>query len=902
MAQGPRSTTADTTKPGHDRLVYCFGAGRADGDSSLVALLGGKGAGLADMSRLGLPVPPGFTITTEACLALNDRGSFPERLADDVDRALAEVEKSVGRRFGDSATPLLVAVRAGARIAMPRMTNTVLNVGLNAATVEGLVKAAGERFALDSYRRFIQMYADAVLGIDAAVFEDQFDAVREQHDVDRAADLTPDHLRVLIERHKAAVIEETGAAFPEDPRHQLWGAIDAVCRSWHAAPARAFRALHRIPDEWGTAVTVQAMVFGNQGPRSGTGVASSRDPATGRKALCGEFLAEAQGEDVLLAMRPTAALTSGARHDAGSTEIPLQRLAPAAFEDLQAACETLERHYLDVQDVEFTVEDGRLWMLQTRPAKPIAAASIRIAVEMAMEGMISRDEALMRIDPAMLDQLLHRSVDPSTPRDVFATGLPASPGAASGEIVFSAEEAKAARAEGRRVVLVRTETSPEDVHGMQGAEAILTSRGGLTSHAAMVARGMGKPCISGAGGIRIDAAKQTMRAGGRSLSHGDWVTIDGSRGEILVGVVATRQPELSAEFAQLMDWADARRILGVRANAETPEDAEAALRFGAEGIGLCRSEQMFFAPERRPAMLEMILAETVEARRTALQRLLPMQRQDFLALFRIMRGRPVTIRLIDPPLHEFLPRREADIVALAASTGMAIDLLRQRIEGLAEFNPMLGHRGVRLAITYPEIVDVQTRAALEAALDASNAMGVPVSPEILVPLVLDKSELDIVVARIALVAEAVAAERGTVPSYTIGTMIELPRAALRAGSLAESADFFSFGTNDLTQTTLGISRDDSSTFLGRYTRAGIFARDPFVTIDREGVGELVRMAVARGRETRPDLKLGACGEHAGDPESIAFFAEAGLDYVSSSPYRVPIARLAAAQAAIRAQS
>ena len=743
------------------------------------------------------------------------------------------------------------------------------------------------------------MYAEAVIGLDPGVLEEAADELRG-----RPAGTRP-HRRPTSAASSTAIArwccEHTGKPFPTDPDEQLWATIRAVFGSWHSAPAKAYRALHALPDHWGTAVNIQAMVFGNRGPASGTGVASTRDPATGRKTLVGEFLAEAQGEDVVAHVRPAALLTEGLRRLSGSAEAPLEATLPGPFAELRSACDRLERHYRDMQEVEFTIEEGRLWMLQTRPAKRSAAAAIRIAVEMALEGLIRQDEALMRIEPGMLDQMLHRTVDPAAPREIFATGLPASPGAAAGEIVFTPEEAQAARADGRRVVLVRTDTSPEDVHGMHGAEAILTSRGGLTSHAAMVARGMGKPCISGAAGIRIDAIRQTVSAGGRTLRHGDWITVDGSTGEILIGVATFRQPELSPEFALLMDWADAFRRLGVRANAETPEDAEAALRFGAEGIGLCRSEQMFFAPERRPAMLEMILAETEEARRRALARLLPMQRHDFLAIFRIMRGRPVTIRLIDPPLHEFLPRRDDEIDDLAAATGLAADELRARIAGLSEFNPMLGHRGVRLAITYPEIVEMQTRAILEAALDAAADTGVAVVPEIMVPLVLDRAELDAVIERIRAVAGAIAAERGATPRYSVGTMIELPRAALLAGSIAESATFFSFGTNDLTQTTLGISRDDSVAFLGRYTKAGIFRRDPFVSIDREGVGELVKIAVERGRRTKPDLILGACGEHGGDPESIAFFAEAGLDYVSSSPYRVPIARLAAAQAAISAQ-
>lgn len=881
-----------------ERLIFGFGASRADGTQAMIDVLGAKGAGLAEMARLGLPVPPGFTIATSVSIDLARHGDFSGGVREQAAEALRVVERETGLAFGDPERPLLLAVRAGARVAMPRMTDTVLNVGLNPVTVEGLSRWGGERFALDTYRRFIEMYSEAVLGLDPTLFDEVAD---DLHSGRPDGQLSADDLRAIVDKYLALVVKRTGGPFPTDPNRQLWDSIRAVCGSWHSGPARAYRQAHGLPADWGTAVSVQAMVFGNRGASSGTGVASTRDPATGRKALFGEFLAEAQGEEVLAHVRPSALLTEGVRLISGAAEAALEATLPGPFAELRSACERLERHFRDMQQVDFTIEEGRLFLLQTRPGKPSAAAAIRIAVEMALEGLITQEEALMRIEPRMLDQLLHRTVDPAARRDLFATGLPASPGAASGEIVFSVEEAEAARAEGRRVVLVRTETSPEDVHGMHGAEAILTSRGGLTSHAAMVARGMGKPCISGAVTIRIDSLRQTITAAGRTLRHGDWITIDGSTGEVLVGIAALRDPELSAEFALLMSWADAHRRLGVRANAETPEDAEAALRFGAEGIGLCRSEQMFFAPERRPAMLEMILAENEEARRRALARLLPMQRHDFLALFRIMQGRPVTIRLIDPPLHEFLPRREDEIMDLAEATGLAIDQLRARIEGLSEFNPMLGHRGVRLAITYPEIVEMQTRAILEAALDAAAATGAPVEPEIMIPLVVDRSELDAVIDQIRTVAAAIAAERGATPRYSVGTMIELPRAALQAASIARSAAFFSFGTNDLTQTVLGISRDDSAAFLGRYTKAGILRRDPFVSIDREGVGELVRIAVERGRTARPDLALGACGEHAGDPESIAFFAEAGLDYVSSSPYRVPIARLAAAQAAIAAR-
>ncbi|MCC6734832.1 MAG: pyruvate, phosphate dikinase [Bauldia sp.] len=832
------------------------------------------------MAALGLPVPPGFILTTEFGRRPRDANGDPEGIDAVLADAIESLEGATGRRLGDPDRPLLLAVRGGTRGSMPGLLDTILNVGLNEKVAAGLARN-DPRFAFDTFRRFIHAFSDRVLGVDAAVFEDR---------VTEPAG-TPAELRALCRSLLAVVAEETGSAFPADPAAQLRAAVRAVLASWDGPGARAHRALHAIPDEWGIAVTVQAMVFGNTGPSSGTGFVLTRDPQSGRKALSGEFLFDAQGYDVAARAADRVPIL-----DAIGTRDSLARRLPDVFSELIAAASLLERRLGDMQELEFTVEDGKLHLLQTQPARRSAGAGVRVAVEMALEGLITRDDALLRVDPASLDELLHPTIDPRATRDVLAVGLPASPGAASGEIVFSAEEAEAAPKLGRRVILVRTDTSPEDVHGMHGAQAILTARGGLTSHAAMVARGMGKPCITGASEIRIDTRQQVLLARGRTFRAGDVITVDGSTGEVLAGEVPTRHADLSPEFTMLLAWADQRRRMGTRANAETPEDAEAALRFGAEGIGLCRSEQMFFAPERRPIMLEMILAETREDRRKALERLLPVQRQDFLALFRIMRGRPVTVRLVDPPLHEFLPRQDDEIDALAAAMGMAPEHLRNRIEGLSEFNPMLGHRGVRVAITYPEIIEMQTRAILEAALDAGGG----VAPEIMVPLVLDRAELDAVLACISRVAEAIAAERGSAPRYTVGTMIELPRAALRAGEIARSAAFFSFGTNDLTQTTLGISRDDSAAFLGRYARAGILARDPFVTIDRDGVGELVRIAAERGRAARPDLVLGACGEHGGDPASIAFFAEVGLDYVSSSPFRVPIARLAAAQAAITA--
>jgi pyruvate,orthophosphate dikinase len=888
------------TGPAKGRWVYVFGDGKAQGRAGMRNLLGGKGAGLAEMANLGLPVPPGFTITTEVCTYYYASGqTYPRELAAQVAQGLAHISRVTGRTFGDPAAPLLVSVRSGARASMPGMMDTVLNLGLNDETVEALAKRANDRrFAHDSYRRFITMYSHVVLGVDHHHFEEILEEYKDNKGYVLDTDLDADDWVKLVERYKTRVKEEIDAPFPQDPQEQLWGAIGAVFGSWMNQRAITYRRLHSIPEDWGTAVNVQAMVFGNMGETSATGVAFTRNPSTGEKRLYGEFLINAQGEDVVAGIRTPQEITEAARREASSDKPSMETAMPAAFAELTRISDVLERHYRDMQDLEFTVEQGKLWMLQTRAGKRTAKAALKVAVELAGEGLISRDEAVCRIEPASLDQLLHPTIDPDAERKVIASGLPASPGAASGEIVFTSDEAEALKAQGRRVILVRVETSPEDIHGMHAAEGILTTRGGMTSHAAVVARGMGKPCVSGAGAIRVDYAANTMSAGGLTFRKGDVVTIDGSSGQVLAGRVAMLEPELSGEFATLMKWADARRRLKVRANADTPNDAGVAVKFGTEGIGLCRTEHMFFDEGRISAVREMILADDDKSRRAALAKLLPMQRADFVALFEIMRGLPVTIRLLDPPLHEFLPHTDEEIAEVAQAMGTDPKKLKARADELHEFNPMLGFRGCRIAIAYPEIAEMQARAIFEAAVEAAKRTGKPVVPEIMVPLIASKAELDLVKARIDAMAQAVAQEAGARLAYDVGTMIELPRAALLAGEIAQSAEFFSFGTNDLTQTTFGISRDDAATFLGIYAAKGVLAADPFVTLDREGVGELVRIAAERGRKVRRDLKLGICGEHGGDAASVAFCHEIGLDYVSCSPFRVPIARLAAAQAAL----
>ncbi len=884
------------------KWVYTFGDGKAEGEAGMKNLLGGKGANLAEMSNLGLPVPPGFTITTEVCTYYYDHGKqFPAELDGQVRAALAGMAKLTGKTFGDAANPLLVSVRSGARASMPGMMDTVLNLGLNDETVEAVAKASGdERFAWDSYRRFITMYSNVVLDIDHGLFEEALEDYKERKGLHLDTELKAADWKLLVGKYKDIVKKELGSDFPQDPEKQLWGAVGAVFSSWMNARAIKYRELNNIPASWGTAVNVQSMVFGNMGDTSATGVAFTRNPSTGENALYGEFLINAQGEDVVAGIRTPQDITEAARIEAGSDKPSMEKEMPEAYAELCRIYGILEKHYRDMQDMEFTIQEGKLWMLQTRSGKRTAKAALRIAVDLASEGLISQEEAVGRVEPGALDQLLHPTIDPKAERRVLTTGLPASPGAAAGEIVFNSDDAEAAKKAGRKVILVRVETSPEDIHGMHAAEGILTSRGGMTSHAAVVARGMGKPCVSGAGQLRIDYAKGTLSIGPTTLKAGDFVTIDGGNGQVLLGEIKMQKPELSGEFATLMGWADKVRRLKVRANAETPEDAKTAREFGAEGIGLCRTEHMFFDEGRIQAVREMILAQDDKGRRAALAKLLPVQRQDFVQLFTIMSGLPVTIRLLDPPLHEFLPQGDKEIGEVAAALGVTPEALRQRAAELHEFNPMLGFRGCRLAVAFPEIAEMQARAIFEAAVIAAKETGKPVIPEVMVPLVMGKPELDLVKARIDAMAKAVIEESGTKIDYQVGTMIELPRAALRAAEIAESAEFFSFGTNDLTQTTLGISRDDASSFLGSYTAKGLLEADPFVTIDQDGVGELVKLAAERGRKTRSGIKLGICGEHGGDPASIGFCESVGLDYVSCSPFRVPIARLAAAQAALGA--
>jgi pyruvate,orthophosphate dikinase len=895
-----RTAATPAKAPARGKWVYTFGDGKAEGASQMRDLLGGKGANLAEMANLGLPVPPGFTITTEVCTYFYaNQKQYPKELNKQVQAALAHVGKLTGKTFGDPRDPLLLSVRSGARASMPGMMDTVLNLGLNDETVEALARQSQDRrFAYDSYRRFITMYSDVVLGVGHHHFEEILDEHKDENGYKLDTDLDADDWVAVVARYKERVEREHGAPFPQEPEAQLWGAIGAVFGSWMNQRAITYRRLHNVPESWGTAVNVQAMVFGNMGETSATGVAFTRNPSTGERRLYGEFLINAQGEDVVAGIRTPQEITEAAKRESGSDKPSMEQAMPKAFAELTRIYGLLERHYRDMQDLEFTVEQGKLWMLQTRTGKRTAKAALRIAVELANEGLISKQEAVTRVDPNSLDQLLHPTIDPKAERSVIASGLPASPGAASGEIVFSSDEAELMKSQGHKVILVRVETSPEDIHGMHAAEGILTTRGGMTSHAAVVARGMGKPCVAGAGSIRVDYAANTLSASGVTLKKGDIVTIDGSTGQVLAGRVPMLEPALSGEFETLMGWADKVRKLGVRANADTPNDARVAVKFGAEGIGLCRTEHMFFEEDRIRAVREMILADDEKSRRAALAKLLPMQRDDFAELFEIMKGLPVTIRLLDPPLHEFLPHTEEEIEEVAAAMNADPRKLADRARELKEFNPMLGFRGCRLAIAYPEIAEMQARAIFEAAVAAGKRTGAPVVPEVMVPLIATKAELDIVKGRIDDMAKAVAAETGVKVRYQVGTMIELPRAALKAEEIAESAEFFSFGTNDLTQTTFGISRDDAASFLGAYTAKGILAVDPFVSIDQDGVGELVQIATERGRKKRKNLKLGICGEHGGDPASVAFCHRVGLTYVSCSPFRVPIARLAAAQAAL----
>ncbi len=883
------------------KWVYSFGAGKADGRSDMSERLGGKGANLAEMSALGLPVPPGLTIVSEACsYYYQNAQNFPDGLKAAVVEGLQRLESLTDRKFGSGSRPLLLAVRSGSRVSMPGMMDTVLNLGLNDETVLALAADTGDaRFAWDSYRRFIEMYGGVVMGLGHDVFEELLEDEKARLGREHDTDVTAEEWQGLIARYKEMLADETDQTFPEDPMAQLWGAVSAIFASWMNPRAVTYRLMHNIPSDWGTAVNIQAMVFGNLGNSSATGVAFTRNPSTGISELYGEFLVNAQGEDVVAGIRTPQSITEKARIETGSDRPSLEKVMPDAFKEFLSVCKRLEGHYHDMLDLEFTIERGKLWMLQVRIGKRTAKAAMRIAVDMVEEGLITAADAVDRIDPSSLDQLLHPTIDPMARRDVIGTGLPASPGAASGEIIFTSEAAIAADKEGRKVILVRTETSPEDIHGMHAAQGILTTRGGMTSHAAVVARGMGLPCVCGVGSLRVDMRNRELVGPGIKLKEGDIISIDGSSGHVLKGYQPMLQPELSGDFERIMGWADRIRRMRVRTNAETPSDARAARTFGAEGIGLCRTEHMFFEGGRINVMREMILANNVEERRTALAKLLPMQRDDFAELFEIMHGTPVTIRLLDPPLHEFLPKSEEEIDEVAARIGMQPFQLRERIDALHEFNPMLGHRGCRLHISHPEIVEMQARAIFEAAVQAARKTGEAVVPEIMVPVVGLKAELDYVKARIDEVAKSVIGETGMAIEYLVGTMIELPRAALRAHVIAEVAEFFSYGTNDLTQTTFGMSRDDASSFLPTYMRKGIIERDPFVNLDIEGVGELIQIAAERGRRTRPGLKLGICGEHGGDPVSIAFCEESGLDYVSCSPFRVPIAKLAAAQATIR---
>jgi pyruvate, orthophosphate dikinase len=883
------------------QYVYRFGGGVSDGRGLGKELLGGKGANLDGMASIGLPVPPGFTISTEMCTRYYAEGeTFPDSVKAEVGQGLAHIEQVTGKRFGNPADPLLVSVRSGARVSMPGMMDTVLNLGLNDETVQGLAATSGdERFAWDSYRRFIQMYADVVLGLDHGSFEEALEMAKEDQGHFMDTDMTAADWQALVGEYKRLVQEQWGKPFPQDVHDQLWGAIGAVFGSWQSDRAKVYRRLNDIPGDWGTAVNVQAMVFGNMGETSATGVAFTRNPSTGERAYYGEFLINAQGEDVVAGIRTPQYLTRTAREAAGAKPLSMEEAMPETYAELARVFDLLETHYRDMQDIEFTVERGKLWMLQTRSGKRTAKAALKIAVDMAEEGLITQQEAVARVDPAALDQLLHPTLDPDAPRDVLTKGLPASPGAASGEVVFDADTAEQRAELGKSVILVRIETSPEDIHGMHAAKGILTARGGMTSHAAVVARGMGRPCVSGAGTLAIDAKARLFRVGDRTIREGEVITIDGATGDVMAGAVPTVQPELAGDFGTLMVWADKVRRLKVRTNAETPLDCRTARDFGAEGIGLCRTEHMFFDAGRITAVRQMILASDEKGRRAALAKLLPEQRSDFASIFEIMAGLPVTIRLLDPPLHEFLPHQESEFEEVAQAAGVGVETLKRRAAELHEFNPMLGHRGCRLGVTYPEIYEIQARAIFEAAVEVAEASGEAPIPEVMVPLVATRRELELMRHVIDSTAEAVFAEKGRRIDYLVGTMIELPRAALRAGEIAEVGEFFSFGTNDLTQTTLGVSRDDAGRFLTTYVDKGIFARDPFVSIDVDGVGELIRIAADRGRASRPDLKLGICGEHGGDPASIAFCEEVALDYVSASPYRVPIARLAAAQAALR---
>lgn len=882
------------------KWVYCFGGGNAEGRASQVDILGLKGANLAEMSRLGVPVPPGFTISSAAWnwFSTHEEG-YPQDFRAEMLSGLDHISQLMGRRFGDTQKPLLVSVRSGARVVMPGMLGTVLNVGLNDKTVQAVANEVNERFAYDSYRRFIQSYADVVFEIDSGFFEDIIEVACEEWGYDSEAQMSAENFREIVARFKECIKDESDTSFPQDPLEQLRGAIGAAFTGWNSTRAVLFRHTNSIPDEWGTAVSVQAMVFGNRKTNSATGVVMTRNPINGDKELFGEFLENAQWLEMETGVRQPQAVTEKmclANHDERPS---LEARMPEAYTQLLGISDLLERNFKQMQEIEFTIHHGKVWILQTSPAKPSTRVALKIAVEMAEAGIISRESAVEAIAPQSLDQLLHPSIDPTVDAHVLAHGLAASPGAVSGEIVFSPEDARHYAKEGHDVILVRLETSPEDIHGMEVANGVLTARGGITSHAAVLARGMGKPCVSGAGGLRVDYAANTLQMGGKTFHKGDVITIDGASGRVFGNRVPTVQPALSGDFAVLMGWADSMRRMAVRANAETPREARMALSFGAEGVGLVRTEHMFFNSNGILTMRELILAHNEKRRREALNKLLPMQRADFSALFEIITGKPVTIRLLDAPLHEFLPRSEREINRVAKSMKVDLEMLQERVRALEEVNPMLGFRGCRLAIAFPEIIEMQARAIFEASLEAAAKTGAAIIPEIMTPMVALKHEFDFIRSRVDAVASKVMQEKGAHIDYLVGTMIELPRTALRAGDIAESADFFSFGTNDLTQTTFGISRDDAGPFLSTYLKDGLFYKDPFRSIDQRGVGELIKIAVERGRKTNANLRLGICGEHGGDTDSIIFFDHVGLDYISCSPFRVPAARLAAAQAALK---
>ena len=884
-----------------NKWVYNFGAGTAEGDASQKNILGGKGANLAEMNNIGIPVPPGLTITTEVCNYYYDNHQeYPKELNDQLNLALENIEKITGVKFGDSKSPLLLSVRSGARASMPGMMDTVLNLGLNDITVEALANESGdERFAFDSYRRFIQMYGDVVLGIDSLEFEEIIENQKEIDNILLDTEVSAHSWKLITTKFKALVKEKTGNIFPQNPIEQLWGSISAVFNSWMNQRAITYRKLNDIPQSWGTAVNVQAMVFGNMGDDCCTGVAFTRNPSTGENSYYGEYLINAQGEDVVAGIRTPQNLTIKEKAEQNSEFLSMEESIPQIYKELVNIFKKLEAHYLDMQDIEFTVQKNKLWILQTRSGKRTTTAAVKIAVEMQKEGLISKQVAISRIDPLGLDQLLHPTLDPHANKEIISRGLPASPGAASGRVVFNSEKAVEMSKNGEEVILVRMETSPEDIHGMHAARGILTSRGGMTSHAAVVARGMGRACVAGAGDILIDHENNKFSVGDMVINSGDIITIDGSLGEVIIGEVPTIMPELSKNFSELMQWADQYRKLNVRANAETPIDVKMAIEFGAEGIGLCRTEHMFFDNERILAVREMIFSDAMEERRKALEKIFPMQKNDFIEIFKLMKQLPVTIRLLDPPLHEFLPKEKEELEELADLLGSDITHIRSRSLQLEEQNPMLGHRGCRLGVTFPEIYEMQVRSIFESSIEVSKSLNIEIKPEIMIPLIISEKEFIYFKNLVENIAKNIEQEYGELPKYLIGTMVELPRAALNADSIASHADFFSFGTNDLTQTTLGISRDDCSKFLPDYIDNNILDNDPFISIDLNGVGKLVSNAVKDGLKSNENVKLGICGEHGGDPKSIDFFHNVGLDYVSCSPYRVPIARLAAAQARIK---